>query len=59
MSDVRWEPDPDKCHERVYIREQLRYTGRGKGGFERHYNERQCNRKAQFGNYCWQHRKKA
>ena len=47
----------DRCHTRVYRRETYRYTGRGRNGFERHYAENQCSRKAKFDGFCWQHKK--
>lgn len=48
--------DTPRCKETVYVREQLRYTGRVKGGFERHYTQKQCSRPAQVNGLCWQHR---
>lgn len=44
-----------KCKETVLVRDTLRYTGRGRGGFEMHYRERQCPRDAWPNGYCWQH----
>lgn len=43
------------CCAVVCEREQLRYTGRGKHGFERHYIHRQCMRRATGIVYCTQH----
>lgn len=47
-----------RCEAIVYEREQLRYTGRGKNGFERHYIKRQCLRRAIAGGFCRQHQYK-
>lgn len=44
-----------KCHAIVYHRDTYRRTGRGKSGFELHYDPEQCKRKATVGNYCTQH----
>jgi hypothetical protein len=45
-----------RCEQIVYVPDQLRYTGRGRSGFEMHYNRRRCKRTATSGSYCWQHR---
>ena len=44
-----------RCEAIVFQREQLRYTGRGKHGFERHYVKRQCRRRAKGHGLCRQH----
>jgi len=44
-----------RCSYIVYIRDTYRYTGRGKNGFEMHFNKRECKRKATHGDKCWQH----
>jgi hypothetical protein len=45
-----------RCRARVYRREQLRRTGRGKSGFKRHYTRDRCHRAALPGQLtCWQH----
>lgn len=46
------------CEAVVFTREQLRYTGRGKNGFERHHIRHQCKRLAVNGGYCKQHQYK-
>ena len=44
------------CLARVYRREQLRYTGRGKSGFTRHYVQGRCGRSVgEHQKLCWQH----
>lgn len=44
------------CQAYVYKPEQLRHTGRGKSGFERHYIRVRCKRKrAEHQRLCWQH----
>lgn len=45
----------DRCRETVYVRDTYRRTGRGKTGFEMHYIEQQCSRKAGPDGYCFQH----
>lgn len=50
MSDVR-----GQCGGTVYERDTYRRTGRGKSGYEMHYNERQCTRRATHKGFCWQH----
>lgn len=52
--DIR-SPDPGRCKAAVWERDTMRYTGRVKGGFEMHYNKRQCRRKPKASGYCWQH----
>lgn len=54
-------PDPERCPAAVYERDTYRYTGRVKGGFERHYRRRQCERKRGPGEQglCWQHAREA
>lgn len=44
-----------QCSEIIFVRDTYRYTGRGKSGFEMHYTERQCSRRAYKGGYCRQH----
>ena len=45
-----------RCQSYVYKPEQLRRTGRGKSGFERHYTRMRCKRKAaDHQKLCWQH----
>jgi hypothetical protein len=47
---------PEKqCAEKVYKSEEMRRTGRGPTGFERHFTSSQCTRRATHGEYCWQH----
>jgi hypothetical protein len=46
-----------RCAAMVYRRDTYRYTGRGKSGFEMHYNRGQCSRWAKIGGYCAQHSK--
>lgn len=42
-----------QCEQTVYSPEQLRRTGRGRSGFERHYTKHQCSRNALPGErYC-------
>lgn len=48
-------PTPGKCIAVTYKRDTLRYTGRGKGGFEMHYIKTQCSRNATKDGFCWQH----
>lgn len=46
----------ENCKVIILVPEQLRRTGRGKSGFERHYTERCCSRKATMANgMCRQH----
>ena len=46
-----------RCKETVYKRDTYRYSGRGKSGFEMHYNKQQCSRKPKIEGYCTQHAK--
>jgi len=46
-----------QCKGMVYVRDTYRRTGRGRSGFELHYNYQQCSRKASANGYCWQHQK--
>lgn len=47
--------EAERCQAAVYVRDCLRYTGRGKYGYEMHYNERRCKRRAGSNGVCWQH----
>jgi hypothetical protein len=49
----------ERCRYIVYIRDTYRYTGRGRSGFEMHYNKRRCKRKPLNNGYCWQHQREA
>jgi hypothetical protein len=49
------EAEPPRCCFVMSVPEQLRRTGRGKSGFERHYVKQQCSRRAGESGYCWQH----
>jgi hypothetical protein len=44
-----------RCAAVVYKRDTYRRTGRGKDGFEMHYDECRCKRQATDGKWCWQH----
>lgn len=44
-----------RCEAAVYERDTLRYSGRGRNGFEMHYRKRHCRRVAKYNGYCWQH----
>ncbi|MBU2559228.1 MAG: hypothetical protein KJ578_15735 [Bacteroidetes bacterium] len=44
-----------RCRVHIYKKDCLRRTGRGKSGFEMHYTEQQCSRKASKDNRCKQH----
>lgn len=48
-------PPIPRCRANIYVREQLRRTGRAKSGFERHYTQQQCSRRAIRDGYCKQH----
>jgi len=49
---------PNQCKENVYKRNTYRRTGRGRSGFELHYNREQCRRSVKEGtNFCWQHQR--
>lgn len=51
--------DYKQCQQRIYVRDVLRYTGRGPGGFQMRFEHRQCQRIAKAdGDYCWQHRER-
>ena len=45
-----------QCEATVYVRDTLRYSGRGKSGFEMHHTKRNCRRPARGTRFCWQHR---
>lgn len=47
----------ERCNCTVHRRDTYRYTGRGKGGFEMHYLNGRCSRKAKEGDLCRQHAK--
>jgi hypothetical protein len=47
-----------RCQAKVWKRDCLRRTGRGKSGFEMHYEECQCRRAGKYDGRCWQHRDK-
>ncbi len=57
MADYPW-PETNRCRAIVYVRDTYRRTGRGKSGFELHYDRRQCRRKPRENGYCWQHQPK-
>jgi hypothetical protein len=45
-----------RCAKEIYKRDTYRRTGRGKTGFEMHYNRTQCSRRAMPDSVlCWQH----
>jgi|GEM_PF-2042297 len=45
-----------RCKEKVYRRETYRYTGRGGGsGFQMHYTQGRCSRRARYGDFCKSH----
>jgi hypothetical protein len=48
-------PDEQRCKGATFKRDTYRYTGRGKGGFEMHYIQGECTRRANASGYCWQH----
>ena len=48
----------DRCRAVVYKRDTYRYTGRGKTGFELHYQRGHCRHKAVSNGLCWQHQDK-
>jgi hypothetical protein len=52
--DCKWAKE-GQCRAVVWRHDVPRYTGRGPGGFEMHYNKTQCKRKATHNGYCWQH----
>lgn len=45
----------NRCTALVYKRDTYRRTGRGKHGFEMHYNRCRCERKVAKDGRCWQH----
>lgn len=45
----------ERCNATVWKRDTYRRTGRGKTGFEMHYNREQCSRRATKDGRCWQH----
>lgn len=46
-----------QCKEIVYVRDQYRYSGRGRGRFSMHYARRECSRMTTHeSGYCYQHR---
>ena len=47
--------EAERCKATIWKRDTYRYTGRGKSGFEMHYNERRCSRSAVTNGYCKQH----
>lgn len=47
-----------RCQATVWRKDCYRRTGRGKAGFEMHYDQGQCERPAKYDNRCWQHRDK-
>lgn len=44
-----------RCQAVIYVRDTYRRTGRGRSGFEMHYNRQQCSRAAREGGLCYQH----
>lgn len=44
-----------RCTATVWRREQYRYTGRSKSGFEMHYESHQCGNRAIAGGRCRRH----
>ncbi len=44
-----------RCAATIWKRDTYRRTGRGKSGFEMHYERCQCKRTATDGKWCWQH----
>lgn len=64
MRYLKREPPPDeqRCRCYVSIKDVPRYTGRhrrGNNGFEMHFVERRCSRRALENGYCKQHGYKA
>jgi hypothetical protein len=45
----------ERCDRSVWVRDTYRYTGRTKSGFEMHYREQRCARKAVVDGMCRQH----
>lgn len=55
-ADCRWaHMHPQQCRRAIYKRDCLRRTGRSKSGFQMHYTNCQCSRKAKIKGYCTQH----
>ena len=55
--DCLW-AEKERCKENIFVKDTYRRTGRGKSGFEMHYNAQQCSRKVvEEHGYCWQHKK--
>jgi hypothetical protein len=52
-----WMTREVRCKAEVYRRDCLRRTGRGRNGFEMHYNRDQCERKRSGAEFCWQHQR--
>jgi hypothetical protein len=50
-------PKIPRCTAAVYHRDTYRRTGRTKSGFEMHYTQSQCVRRATRDGRCWQHPK--
>lgn len=49
-----------RCKCAIYVRDCLRRTGRGRGGFSMHYEKRQCSRAAIDGSeFCKVHTKQS
>lgn len=46
-----------RCQAVIYKRDTHRYTGRGRSGFQMHYDKEQCSRAAKTGDLCGQHAK--
>ncbi len=55
MTAPRTCPQCPQCKATVYVRDTYRRTGRGPTGFEMHYTQRQCSRRAVEAGYCRQH----
>lgn len=49
--------DAEQCAETIYVRDTYRRTGRTPSGFEMHYNQQRCSRRAVRDGKCWQHGK--
>lgn len=45
----------ERCTARIWVKDTYRRTGRGKTGFEMHYSEDRCSRRATKDGRCWQH----
>lgn len=46
---------PGRCEAAIFKRDTYRRTGRGRTGFELHYTEKRCSRRAVHNGFCWQH----